>query len=236
MAKRQRQRVTQRRHSAPKDRPADAPDVTIPDVAAPKPSKATKSVDHSHAARAAAGRRTQQRRQNIRLAAILAVIAIPVVAIILVNGVLQPQIGIDASSEGGVGVHVAQDSPLTHRNRPPSSGPHYPGPSAYRVTADPVPPGNWIHNLEHGAIVVLYRCADRDACAEVTARLQQEVVNVAAPGRFGQVKIVGTPYLDMDAPITAVAWGKTLPLETFDAAQILAFYDRYVDRGPENAP
>jgi hypothetical protein len=40
----------------------------------------------------------------------------------------------------------------------------------------------------------------------------------------------------MDAAITAVAWGRVLELEEIDAEQILAFYDRYLDRGPERAP
>lgn len=43
------------------------------------------------------------------------------------------------------------------------------------------------------------------------------------------------PYQDMDAPISVLAWGRVLELETMEAAQILAFYDRYLDRGPENA-
>jgi hypothetical protein len=46
---------------------------------------------------------------------------------------------------------------------------------------------------------------------------------------------VGTPYQEMDSPFAAVAWGRILRLETLDAERILAFYDRYLDRGPENA-
>jgi hypothetical protein len=61
------------------------------------------------------------------------------------------------------------------------------------------------------------------------------VYGPARAGRFGERKLTGTPYQDMDAPISVLAWGRVLELETMEAAQILAFYDRYLDRGPENA-
>src|SRR5436305_3925980 len=53
--------------------------------------------------------------------------------------------------------HVAQGTPVDYRNRPPSSGDHYDQPYSYGVSASQVPTGNWVHNLEHGATVVLYR-------------------------------------------------------------------------------
>ena len=52
---------------------------------------------------------------------------------------------------------------------------------------------------------------------------------------FGARKITITPYQDMQVPITAVAWNRILTLQTVDAAAILAFYNRYLDRGPEDA-
>ena len=196
----------------------------------------SKPVDRSVAARAAAGRRTQRRRTNVRLATLAGAILVPAIAVVFLSGALEPQVGIAAQNEGGVGVHLAQGAVLANRNRPPSSGAHYPATAPYGASSVRVEPGNWIHNLEHGAIAVLYRCADSDACTSISNRLTTEVINVAEPASFGVVKIVGTPYDDMDSPITAVAWGRELPLESFDAAQILAFYDRYVGRGPEQAP
>jgi hypothetical protein len=138
--------------------------------------------------------------------------------------------------KGVVGRHIGQGRGLPQQNRPPSSGLHYGSAARYTVTAQPVPTGNWLHNLEHGGIAILYRCADSQECAETAGLVQREVGSIASEGNYGQVKIVGTPYQEMDTPFTAVAWRRTLPLESFDAEQLLAFYDRYVDRGPENAP
>ena len=33
----------------------------------------------------------------------------------------------------------------------------------------------------------------------------------------------------------AISWGRVLEQDAIDPAQLLAFYDRFLDRGPENA-
>ena len=59
--------------------------------------------------------------------------------------------------------HVANGASITYTYCPPASGRHYngtqTGPISARVygPADDVRPQGWIHNLEHGALVVLYR-------------------------------------------------------------------------------
>jgi hypothetical protein len=201
--------------------------------------KTATPVAHSKEARAAkmrAKRRRGQWTSRLRRTVIGLGIGVPVVLVLaFTGGLFEPHLGVEASNEGGVGRHVAQGRELSPRNRPPSSGIHYGGTSRYSVSATPIPPGNWIHNLEHGGVVILYRCDGEQACAEAASRVRTEVGNVARAGAFGQVKIVGSPYQDMETPFTAVAWGRTLPLDEFDPEQLLAFYDRYVDRGPEQA-
>lgn len=163
----------------------------------------------------------------------------PVVAIVLFvvvsAGLAGPDVGESAPFEGGIGVHVADGAPLPQRNRPPSSGPHYSGRANYGVSSDPVDPGLWIHALEHGGIAVLFKCAEQDSCDETAEEVDRLVYAPATLGKYGDRKIVGTPYEDMDTPFAAVAWGRVLPLEELDTEQILAFYNRYLDRGPEDA-
>jgi hypothetical protein len=163
-----------------------------------------------------------------------ALVAIGLIAV--ASGVGQPDVGAAAPNEGGVSVHLPAGEPLLQRNRPPSSGPHYAGRAAYGTSASAVQAGNWLHALEHGAIAVLFRCADPAECATTADRLRGEVYDKAKNGAFGERKLVITPYQEMDSPITAVAWGRTLELREIDAERILAFYDRYLDRGPERAP
>jgi hypothetical protein len=195
---------------------------------------------HSTEARAAKMKAERQRtrwKTRLRRTAIGIGVGVPIVAVLaFTGGVFEPQLGVEASNEGGVGRHVAQGRTLSQQNRPPSSGLHYPSSARYAVVSDAIPAGNWIHNLEHDGIVILYRCEDPQECGEIASRVRAEVSDVARRGAFGQVKIVGAPYLDMDTPFIALAWRRTLPLHELDAEQILAFYDRYVDRGPERAP
>jgi hypothetical protein len=156
--------------------------------------------------------------------------------LVYLTGVALPQVGEAAPLEGGVGVHLEEGAALPQRNRPPSSGPHYATRAPYGVSATPVAPGEWIHALEHGGIAVLFKCADEASCSAIAVRVDSEVYRRARPGAFGEAKLVGTPYQDMDTPFAAVAWGRILRLDALDAERILAFYDRYLDRGPENAP
>src|SRR5882724_4807922 len=59
-------------------------------------------------------------------------------------------------SEGNL--HMGLCSPLFYATNPPSSGNHYPIWAAYQTYAQPLLPGFWVHNLEHGAIVMAYNC------------------------------------------------------------------------------
>jgi hypothetical protein len=54
--------------------------------------------------------------------------------------------------------HVEECSKLAPLSNPPSSGPHYPRWAAYRRYDVPIPRGFSIHDLEHGGIVISYRC------------------------------------------------------------------------------
>ena len=149
------------------------------------------------------------------------------------SGVGQPDVGVSAPFEGGVGVHLPSGAALPQRNRPPSSGPHYAERAAYGVFDSPVTAGSWLHALEHGGITVLFKCSTPAECSATASRLRTQVYDPAKNGAFGERKLVITPYQEMDSPVAAVAWGRILELQEIDPAQLLAFYDRYLDRGPE---
>src|SRR5579863_2467829 len=66
--------------------------------------------------------------------------------------------------------HVAVCSPVTYATKPPSSGNHYPIWAAYQTYASAIPEGFWVHDLEHGAVVVSYNCPS--GCADQVADAQ----------------------------------------------------------------
>jgi hypothetical protein len=142
--------------------------------------------------------------------------------------------GASCSDEPGIIEHVPLDSPITYKSHPPIGGRHYPVwyPN-YGLAADPpVAPGYWVHNLEHGAVVVLYTCS---TCADLIQSLDEMYADLSADPRTprGVVRVLITPYADMDHPLAVVSWGHKLELDQFDRSQIQAFYAAHIDRGPE---
>src|SRR5260370_23441538 len=65
--------------------------------------------------------------------------------------------------------HVPEGAAVTYQNNPPASGPHYPVWARYEEHAGVIARPYWVHNLEHGAIVLLYR---PDAPAATIAALR----------------------------------------------------------------
>ena len=129
--------------------------------------------------------------------------------------------------------HVPQGAPITYNHTPPSSGPHYLVPSPYGVYASEVPVGAWVHNLEHGGIVLLFKCVDD--CESKAAEIEP-IYGELPSGAFGEVKLLAAPYKGAPSDYTLLAWGWQEDLDSLDSARVERFYRDLVDRGPENAP
>jgi hypothetical protein len=136
-------------------------------------------------------------------------------------------------------MHVAIPSNIQWNSNPPSSGPHYPVWAAYGQSHAPVPRGYYVHDLEHGAIVLLYNCGDA-GCADVVAALH--AVSDAIPddplcigARQGvRVRTVITSDPLIDAPVAAAAWGWTYVAECVDFATLEQFALEHYGHGPES--
>lgn len=123
---------------------------------------------------------------------------------------------------------------ISYRSSPPTSGPHaataaldgvYPrggGPGAER----------WIHALEHGRVVVLYRPGTR---AAVLVRLEA-LVSRPLHGTEAYKTLLVQDGTGMPFAVAAVAWGHLLGCRRASEAAddlLRAFRERWVDRGPE---
>jgi hypothetical protein len=136
-------------------------------------------------------------------------------------------------------VHVPIGSDIQWDSNPPSSGPHYPIWAAYQAYTTPVPRGYYVHNEEHGAIVLLYNCADDAGCAQVAAALQS--VSDAIPddplcaqaGEGIRVRTVITPDPLIDVPVAAAAWGWVYKAQCVDLPTLEAFALAHYGQGPE---
>ena len=115
------------------------------------------------------------------------------------------------------------------------------GPIPARVYGpnDNVVPDGWVHNLEHGGLVVLYRGADVDVSAlqALYAAMPLSPVCGFPPGGQAPSPVIAR-FDQMAWPFAALVWDRVLPLETLDQAAILDLYKRYgeVDEPGEAVP
>lgn len=128
------------------------------------------------------------------------------------------------------GSHVEEGAPLSYSHRPPSSGVHYgtlPQPGEYRMYETPLSPGRWVHMLEHGAVVVLYR---PDLCDAACVQQLGKFYDSAPRSTLVPVRHLAiTPYQDMDHAIAVVGWGYVDELDQFDGDRIMADFKSKVD-------
>ena len=133
--------------------------------------------------------------------------------------------------------HVAVGTVVKYTYCPPASGRHYfasgQGPIAARPYGpnDVVIPEGWVHNLEHGGLVILYKGAEADQTA---LRVLFDAVPVSPvcgfePGGNSPGPAIAR-FDEMAWPYAALVWDRVLPMETLDQAAVLDFYARYGER------
>jgi hypothetical protein len=140
--------------------------------------------------------------------------------------------------------HVGVGDKVTYAVCPPASGHHINkqgfGPLLPKVYGpdDQSTPNGWVHNLEHGGLVLLYSC-DKGAC---------DSASTAALGPFAtgfpKSAICGLPaglvgpvvarFEQMPTKYAALIWDRVLYLDTLDVQKIYDFYTRYAERLGDN--
>ena len=143
-------------------------------------------------------------------------------------GYVQPDMG---------NTHVATGTVVRYTNCPPASGRHFNGAGVGPIQARPygpndgVIPQGWVHNLEHGGFVILYRGAEVDQAAlrALFDGFPASPVCGFEPGGQSPGPVIAR-FDQMAWPFAAIVWDRVLPLETLDQAAILDFYARYGER------
>ncbi len=136
--------------------------------------------------------------------------------------------------------HVQPGDKVTYPVCPPASGKHINqsgfGPLQPKVYGpdDQSVPNGWVHNLEHGGLVLLYSC-NKGACDDAAI---QQLRDFSAG--FPASPICGLPagivgpvvarFEDMPTRYAALLWDRALYLDTLDAQEIYDFFTRYGER------
>lgn len=129
--------------------------------------------------------------------------------------------------------HVAEGTPATYGHYPPTSGPHWPVWARWGMYAQEVPAEAWVHNLEHGGVVILYRCDT--PCPRLIQQLR-ELHDTFPKSKHGHVKLLISPNRKLQTRLAILAWTWLGELEEFDRERLLGFYQAHVDQGPEDVP
>lgn len=138
--------------------------------------------------------------------------------------------------------HISLGAAVKYPLCPPASGSHYnaqgSGPVRPGVYGpeDQATPQGWIHNLEHGGLVLLYRCASGDsACTEAGQQALKEF-NASFPNSpvcnlpKGAVGPIVARFDEMAWPYAALLWGQVLPMQTLDTKLALDFFAQQGER------
>jgi len=129
--------------------------------------------------------------------------------------------------------HVPEGTRVTYREYPPTSGPHWPRWAKWGIYAEAVPEEAFVHNLEHGGVVILYRCPT--PCPEVVRRLE-ETVAALPKSKYGHVKVVVSPNARIRTRFALLAWTRLDEFDRFDRERIDRFVRAWQDKGPEDVP
>jgi hypothetical protein len=134
---------------------------------------------------------------------------------------------------------------VTYEFCPPTSGRHYndpgkaPLPRAFYGPEVTLKPQNWVHNLEHGYVVILYK--DHPP-ADVIDSIKQ-VIDSAKGSDFAiqtcklANKVIAVRFDDMATPFALVAWDRALLLDQWDPVTAKTFAEQWQDHAgiPESS-
>jgi len=188
----------------------------------------------ARAAKAAALKAEQQRKERRRWIWIIAAVSIVVLGLVgattavLLSASREQAAEVEAANAPISGVeefddlssrHVQDPAPSpqpTGDALPPVGGDHDPVWQNCGIYAQPVTTANAVHSLEHGAVWITYR---PDIAADQLAAL----TNLAKD----QTYLLLSPFPDLKSPVVLTAWGIQLELEDATDPRAEAFVQKY---------
>ena len=125
---------------------------------------------------------------------------------------------------GSMHVSRFRDFELTYTDPPPTGGTHSECWADFGVYAEELEDARWVHNLEHGGVVLLYRCPE--GCPKEVAQLEQFVKD--------HPRTILTPYAALPTRFAAVAWEYRMLNGCVDMPSLERFYEQHFNRARED--
>jgi hypothetical protein len=102
--------------------------------------------------------------------------------------------------------------------------------------SEPKAPQYWIHNLEHGYVVLAYRCPSgvlgQGDCVTAEEMAEMQSFFDQAPASSNSAcpkKVVVVRFDSMDTKFAMLAWGRALLTNDFDIDTALTFTEQWMD-------
>lgn len=133
--------------------------------------------------------------------------------------------------------HVPEGTKPTYTSNPPTSGDHYGKTEEWGIYDRELVAERLVHNLEHGGIVILYKCpsapnppiTEAVACEKLIKQLKEVTNRLIRSDR----KVVLAPDKVIDAKIALSAWGWYDTMNEMDEDRIWRFFKDHINNGPE---
>jgi hypothetical protein len=175
---------------------------------------------------------------NKKFAIIIAVLVVGFGALVVFNKLSkpsEPMIGTQHKSLGSK--HIARgQSHDSYNSDPASSGPHYAdssSPTPWGVYTEEVPDEVFLHNEEHGGIVITYN--PKLLTGDKLKKLQALFAPPYSNKDFHPRKFIITPRSKDTHAIEVAAWTWTMNLDNYDEMTLIKFFNQHAGKAPEPA-
>ena len=180
--------------------------------------------------------RRERRNRRTRLKRILALVAVGGVSGLFLIALFIPQSfggGGGGQIPDGPGVrqedqgteHIPEGgSHAPYNSSPPTSGWHYENWASWGIKNEPLPPELFIHNMEHGGVILHYNCPD--GCPDEIDQMS-EIVSLTD-------ETILMPNPDMENRFALTAWNWLMTMEVYDDSLARDFVKSHLNSA--NAP
>jgi hypothetical protein len=144
--------------------------------------------------------------------------------------------GVVRTIEARGGTHVPSGFDIEFSTNPPATGAHYPQWAGWDRSYENLNRGNWLHNAEHGGVILLWNCPD--GCQDVVDQLL-DIARNANPDPSCTAPITKRVIVARDlllpetVQVAAVAWNAYYTASCFDPYVATFMRERY-RRAPED--
>jgi hypothetical protein len=175
---------------------------------------------------------------NKTFAALIAVLIIGAGGFLAISKASKPKevtLGVHHANQGQDHITRGQKH-ISYNSSPASSGPHYNdqgAPAPWGAYSQYVPQEVFVHNLEHGGIVITYN-AKLLSPADLS-KLQKLFTVPYSDNKFSPLKVLITPRAEATHAIEAASWTWTYNQDKLDQEGLKKFYLQHVGQAPEAA-